>query len=204
MEQQLFELNAEVRKDMGKGASRRLRRTGNVPAILYGAGKEPTVLMVNQNELNNHLKHEAFYSHVLVIKIAGQGEEKAVLKDLQRHPFEQRILHLDLQRVSDSEKLHMNVPIHFLNEENCVGVKVGGGIISHHLAEVEIYCLPKDLPEFLAVDLTDVNAGDVLHLSDIKCPAGVEIVQLSHGEEHNLPVVSVHLPRGATEETAEG
>lgn len=199
-----FELEATLRTDIGKGASRRLRHAGLVPVVIYGgAGKEPMSLTISHNELLKHLAHEAFYSHVLVIKIEGHGVESAVLKDVQRHPSRPVILHIDLQRVSDTQKLHMHVPLHFVNGDVAPGVKQGGGTISHQLVEVEVSCLPKDLPEFIEVDLGGMQVDDVLHLSDIKCPAGVELLALSHGEEHNLPVASLHLSRGAKEATAE-
>lgn len=199
-----FELEATLRTDIGKGASRRLRHAGLVPVVIYGgAGKEPMSLTISHNELLKHLAHEAFYSHVLVIKIEGHGVESAVLKDVQRHPSRPVILHIDLQRVSDTQKLHMHVPLHFVNGDVAPGVKQGGGTISHQLVEVEVSCLPKDLPEFIEVDLGGMQVDDVLHLSDIKCPAGVELLALSHGEEHNLPIASLHLARGAKEATAE-
>jgi large subunit ribosomal protein L25 len=199
-----FELEATLRTDIGKGASRRLRHAGLVPVVIYGgAGKEPMSLTISHNELLKHLAHEAFYSHVLVIRIEGHGVESAVLKDVQRHPSRPVILHIDLQRVSDTQKLHMHVPLHFVNGDVAPGVKQGGGSISHQLVEVEVSCLPKDLPEFIEVDLGGMQVDDVLHLSDLKCPAGVELLALSHGEEHDLPVASLHLARGAKEATAE-
>lgn len=199
-----FELEATLRTDIGKGASRRLRHAGLVPIVIYGgADKEPMSLTISHNELLKHLAHEAFYSHVLVIKIEGHGVESAVLKDVQRHPSRPVILHIDLQRVSDTQKLHMHVPLHFINGDVAPGVKQGGGSITHQLVEVEVSCLPKDLPEFIEVDLGGMQIDDVLHLSNLKCPEGVELLALSHGEEHDLPVASLHLARGAKEATAE-
>ena len=194
---QTFELDAQPRELTGTSASRRLRKTGFIPAIIYGAHKDPQQLTIKHSELVRHLEEEAFYSHILDIKIEGQGVEKAVLKDVQRHPSKPFVLHIDLQRVSADEKLHMNIPLHFINEENCVGVKQGGGKIQHQLNEVEITCLPKDLPEYIEVDMQGVDLNQVIHLSDLKCPEGVELVELSHGTEHDQPVVSVHAPRGA-------
>ncbi len=197
-----FELDATLRTDMGKGASRRLRRTGVMPGILYGGGKEPVSLNLSHNEMMKHLKHESFYSHVLTLKVNGQAE-KAVLKDLQRHPYHPTLLHADFQRVSETEKLHMHIPLHFLNESICVGVKQGGGTISKQMMEIEILCLAKDLPEFIEVDLTNVQLGHTIHLSDLKLPEGVELVALSHGDsEHDLPVVSVHIARGGQDDEA--
>jgi large subunit ribosomal protein L25 len=194
-----FILNAELRDGQGKGASRRLRREGKVPGILYGAGKEPVSIALNHNELFHQLGNEAFYSHVLTVKL-GKATEKAVLRDLQRHPAKPVILHLDLQRVSETEKIRVHVPLHFLNEAGAVGVKAGG-MVSHHLVEVEVQCLPKDLPEFIEVDIAGLDVGDIIHLSELALPKGVEVVELLHGTEHDNAVVSIHKARGATEET---
>jgi len=196
-----FDLNADVRNDMGKGASRRLRRTGKVPAILYGAGKDPQLLQLSHNEVMRNLEHEAFYSHILSVKVGGKVEQ-AVLKDLQRHPHKPIIMHLDLQRVSATEKLRMHVPLHFIGEDMAPGVKQGGGIISHLLNDVEILCFPKDLPEYLEVDVSALQLNETLHLSDVRLPTGVDLVELLHGAEHDQPVVSIHLPRAAIEAEA--
>jgi large subunit ribosomal protein L25 len=198
----LFEVNAEARTDTGKGASRRLRRAGQVPAILYGAGQEPQMLSVSHNALLRHLEEEAFYTHLLTIK-TGDKAEKAVLKDLQRHPAKPFILHADFQRVDANTTLHMHIPLHFINEDTCVGVKTGGGAISHQVVEVLIHCLPKDLPEYIEVDMHEVQLGQTLHLSDLKLPEGVELPELSQGQEHDHPVVTVHKGRGGTEEDEE-
>lgn len=193
-----FEIGAELRTDVGKGASRRLRNAGLVPGILYGAGQDPVNLSVNQNELLRHLEHEAFYSHVLDLKLAGKAEQ-VVLKDLQRHPARPMVLHVDFQRVSASQKLHMHVPLHFINEDICPGKKAGG-LVSHLLTEVEVTCLPRDLPEYIEVDLANMDMDDTLSLTDLKVPAGVELVALSHGEDHDQGVVSIHKTRGGGEE----
>ena len=196
-----FTLSAQRRTELGKGANRRLRRTGYVPAIIYGAGKEPLPLTLHFNDLNKQLAHEAFYSRILTVNIDNKPE-KAVLKDLQRHPSRPLITHLDLQRVSDTQKLHMRIPLHFLNADKCVGVKQNGGVISHHLTEVEIRCLPKDLPEFISIDLQDIQLNEIIHLSDLVLPEGVALATLSHGDS---PIVSVHLPRGTqADEEEEG
>jgi large subunit ribosomal protein L25 len=196
-----FELRAEVRTDAGKGASRRLRHQGKVPAILYGAGEPPLMLLLEHNPVMHSLENEAFYSHVLSVNIGGKSV-RAVLKDLQRHPYRALIMHLDLQRVSETEKLRMTVPLHFLGQEVAPGVKLGGGIIVHMLTEVEVSCLPKDLPEYLEVDVSHLNLNETLHLSNIRLPSGVEIIELTHGAEHDQPVVSVHVPRAAVETDA--
>lgn len=191
-----FELTSQLRTDLGKGASRRLRHAGHVPAIMYGAGKDPVALTFSHNELQRNLANEAFYSHILTIHIDGQADEKAVLKDLQRHPSRPIIMHMDLLRVSETEEITIHVPLHFVNQDICVGVKTGGGIISHLMVEVEIRCLPKDLPEFISIDLATAQIGDIIHLSDLKLPEGVHIPSLTHGDQ---PVASVHLPRGGEE-----
>lgn len=192
-----FNLTAELRSDMGKGASRRLRREGKVPAIIYGGDVEPTALTLGHNELMRHLEQESFYSHILTIQV-GDRQEKAVLKDLQRHPARPIVMHADFQRVSATEKIRMHVPLHFINEDICPGKKAGG-IVTHIHNEVEVICLPQDLPEFLTADLASVGLNASVHLSDIQLPVGVDIVALLHGPEHNESVVTVHSPRGGGE-----
>lgn len=195
-----FELHADVRSEQGKGAVGRLRREGRVPAIMYGAGKEPMPIELAENVLRRQLSHEAFFSHVLTVKVDGR-EEKAVIKSLQRHPATERILHLDLLRVSETQRITMLVPIHFENEEDSPGRRAGGSV-SHHTTEVEITCLPKDLPEFLAVDALHMNIGDSIHLSQIPLPEGVEIPALAQGPEHDQPVVSIQVSRVTEAEEA--
>ncbi len=200
-----FEVNAETRDEQGKGASRRLRHAGLVPGIVYGAGKEPVAITLKHNELIRQLEEEAFYSQVLTLKLGGESE-KVVLRDLQRHPAKPLVLHVDLQRINENEKMHVMLPLHFLNEESCVGVKMEGGLISHIASEVEISCLPKDLPEYLEIDLAELHMGETLHLSDIKLPEGVEMVDLAHG--HDNAIATVHKTRAevevAEEEVTEG
>ena len=188
-----FELHADVRSEQGTGAVRRLRRAGRIPAIMYGAGKEPMPIELAENLVRRQLSNEAFFSHVLTVKVGGR-EERAVIKSLQRHPATERILHLDLLRVSETQRITMLVPIHFENEEDSPGRRAGGSI-SHHTTEVEITCLPKDLPEFLSVDTLHMNIGDSIHLSQIPLPEGVEIPALAHGPEHDQPVVSIQMSR---------
>ena len=177
-----FELNAEVRDVKGKGASRRLRRDGKVPAVMYGAGKDAVSLTLDHNNLYHQVKNEAFYSSILTVKV-GKDTEQAVLRDIQMHPFKPRIAHLDLQRVSATEKLHMKVPLHFINQETAPGVKQQGGIVSHLMTEVDVTCLPKDLPEFLTVDMGNIVLNQSVHLSDIPLPAGVEFTALARGND---------------------
>ena len=201
-----FIVNAELRADQGKGASRRLRRLENkVPAILYGVkGKNPVTLSLKANEIKKSLSNQAFYSHILTIAYDGK-EESAILKDLQRHPSTGDVTHADFLRVTKNQAIHVNAPLHFINEEACVGVKTGGGVISHQMVEVEIICLPADLPEFIEVDMLNVGIDTIVHLTDLVLPKGVTIAALQQGEDHNLPVASVHKPKGAsTDDEAEG
>ncbi len=191
-----FVLNADVRNDEGKGASRRLRRTGKVPAVIYGAGKDPVSISLNHNDLLKHLEHEAFYSHILTVKLEG-ASESAILKDLQRHPSKPMVLHLDLLRISANETIRVHVPLHFVGEDVAPGVKTGGGMITRNITEVEVSCLPKDLPEFITVDLSTLELSASVHLSGLALPAGVSLVELAH--EHDLPVVGIHPPRGTKE-----
>ncbi|MDH5785202.1 MAG: 50S ribosomal protein L25/general stress protein Ctc [Chromatiales bacterium] len=195
-----FTVNAEVRSDLGKGASRRLRHAGKVPAIIYGGNKEPVSITLEHDPLVHSLEHEAFYSSILTLDVAGK-KEKAVLKDLQRHPAKPIILHADFLRVNDKEKLKMHVPLHFINEELAPGAKIGG-VVTHNLTEVEVLCLPKDLPEYLEVDLTGVEIEQIVHLTDIKLPAGVELVELTHGEGHNQAVAAIHKTRASKDAEA--
>lgn len=196
----VFELHAEKRADIGKGASRRLRRLDDkVPAILYGGEKEPSAITLEHRQILKALENEAFYSHILTIKLDGKAE-KVVLKDIQRHAFKPKVMHMDFLRVSAKTKLHMQVPFHFLNEDIAPGVKTGGGMVNHLLSDVEVACLPTHLPEYLEVDLANLELNQSLHLSDIKLPKGVEMVALSQGND--LPVVNIQLSRGAVAEEA--
>ena len=194
---EIFEIDAQPRSDMGKGASRRLRRQGLVPGIVYGAGRDPELIALVHNDLVQHLDHEAFYSHILSLK-QGADSQQVILKDLQRHPAKPFVLHADFLRVSATEKLRTQVPIHFINEEQAAGVKMGGAI-SHHMTSVEITCLPNDLPEFIEVDMTELMVGDTVLMSGLQLPAGVQLYSL----ENDLPVVSVHSGH-VTEEPEEG
>ena len=196
-----FDLIAENREDTGKGASRRLRRQGLVPAIIYGAGRPPRALAFDHNKVIKQLESESFYSSVLNIKV-GDKSQAAILKDLQRHPAKRQILHMDFQRIVEDEAIRMNVPIHFLGEDMAPGVKQGGGKVSHLMTDVEVTCLPKDLPEFLEVDVSELELDEMLHLSDIKLPSGVEIPELAQGPEHDQAIVSIHVIKAAPVEEA--
>lgn len=195
--QENFELNAVARSDAGKGASRRLRREGMVPGIIYGGDAEPEMIATKHNELIQHLEHEAFYSHILSVKVDGKAQ-KVILRDLQRHPAKPFVTHIDLQRVSSSDRIKMHVPLHFTGEETAPGVKSGGDV-AHTMTDVEIICQAKDLPEYIEVDISAMDVGDVLHLSNLDLPAGVELTA-QVDEEHDLPVVSIHAKRGVAEE----
>ena len=195
-----FDLIAEFREDLGKGSSRRLRREGKVPAIIYGAGRPPRSLAFDHNKVLKQLENESFYSSVLNIKV-GEKSQAAILKDLQRHPAKMQILHMDLQRIVEDEEIRMNVPLHFLGEDVAPGVKLGGGKVSHLMTDVSVTCLPKDLPEFIEVDVSELELDSMIHLSELKLPEGVTIPELAQGPEHDHAVVSVQkLKRAAVEE----
>ncbi|MBT8092444.1 MAG: 50S ribosomal protein L25/general stress protein Ctc [Gammaproteobacteria bacterium] len=187
-----FDLIAEIREDQGKGASRRLRRQGLVPAIIYGAGRPPRTLAFDHNKVLQQLENESFYSSILNIKVRNKNQA-AILKDLQRHPARNQIMHMDFQRIVEDEEIRMNVPLHFIGEDVAPGVKQGGGNVSHLMTDVEVVCLPKHLPEYLDVDVTDLELDEMLFMSDIKLPEGVELPALAQGPEANRPVVSIHI-----------
>ncbi len=196
-----FVIEAELRTDKGKGASRRLRHAEKVPGIVYGANAEPTQISTDHKKLMHHLENEAFYSHILTLDISGK-KEKVILKDLQRHPAKMAVLHMDLQRVDAKTKIRMLVPLHYINADACPGVKEGG-IVTHSSTEVEVHCLPADLPEFIEVDLAEIELNANVHLSDLVLSKGVELIELTHGAGHDQSIASVHLPRGAHEEEDE-
>lgn len=199
-----FSLNAKSRDDAGKGASRRLRRLADeVPAIVYGGDSEPQMIALPHKDVTHALENEAFYSHIIKLNVDGKGQD-VILKDVQRHPAKARILHLDFLRVAKDQKLTTKVPLHIVNGDIAKGVKLGGGIVSQLLNELEIICLPKDLPEFIEVDVANVEVGQILHISDLALPKGVESVALSHGGDHNLPVATIIKPRGAAADEGEG
>ncbi len=187
--QETFEINAVARSDEGKGASRRLRRTGMVPGIIYGGGRDPQMVATAHNELFHHLENEAFYSHILTVKVGGDTQ-KVVLKDLQRHPAKPFILHFDLLRVAAGDLIKMHVPLHFVGEDLAPGVKAGGKAL-HNLTELEVTCEARNLPEFITVDVSGLNVGDALHLSELKLPEGLEIFALTHGDHYDAVVVNI-------------
>ena len=201
----LFEVQAELRTDLGKGASRRLRHAGKVPAIVYGSEEAPISITVDHNKFLRHLAEETFYSHILTLNVDGK-KQKVVLKDLQRHPASDvKIMHADFLRVSANHALTMNVPLHFVGEDVAKGVKAGG-LVAHLISEVEVSCLPKDLPEAIEVDISGLAMDETIHFSELVLPKGVTLTALSHGQEEHLEegerssydqaVVSIHAPRG--------
>ena len=197
-----FELVAEFRDDMGKGASRRLRRQGKVPVIMYGGGREPRALSVDHNELLHHLDNEAFYSSILNVKVDKEDQD-AILKDIQRHPAKRAIVHLDLLRVVAGEKIRVSVPLHFVNEETAVGVKQGGGTVFHNLTELDISVLPKNLPEYIEVDVETLELGESMTISDIKLPEGVEIAS-GAPEDQVVSIAKVKVVEETTDDAEEG
>ncbi len=194
-----FKLNATARNDLGKGASRRLRRlAGEVPAIVYGGKVAQLNVSVSHNELLKHLEHEAFFSHIINLNIDGK-EQDVILKDLQRHPAKPLVLHVDFQRIDKNTRVHTHVPLHFINEATSKGVKIQGGKVVHNLTQLDITCLPHNLPEFIEVDLANAEVGTIIHISDLKLPSGVTSVALSHGADHDLAVATIVKPKGAVE-----
>jgi len=186
-----FELNAEPRSEKGTGASRRLRRAGKVPAILYGAGKEPVSLSVEHDPLWHHTHQEAFFTSVLTVKVDGKIVDQAIVRDLHMHPYKPRVSHLDLQRVSATERLHLPVPLHFIGQESAPGVKLQGGLVAHLMTEVDVSCLPSQLPEFLIVDVSALHVNDSIHLSNLTLPEGVVLTDLTHGNDLAIATITV-------------
>ncbi len=199
-----FELQAEVRVDLGKGASRRLRRLADhVPAIIYGGDMDPQPLTLVRKDLEKALENEAFYSHVLTINV-GNDKQKAILKDLQRHPARESVMHADFLRVNENRAIKLHVPIHFINEASSYGVKTQGGIVQHQETDIEVQCLPSKIPEYIEVDMLKAEIGQIIHLSDITLPEGVTSVALALGEDHDLAVASIIAPKGGSDTAAEG
>ncbi|MFT5756431.1 MAG: large subunit ribosomal protein L25 [Alteromonadaceae bacterium] len=192
----LFTLEAEVRTDLGKGASRRLRHANKVPAIIYGEGKEPISLTLEHKDVFRAQQEEAFYSHLLTLNIDGKPVE-CLLKDMQRHPFKQLVMHLDFLRIDATHPVHINAPVHFINEE--IAEKKGGKI-AHQINEIAISCLPADIPEFIEIDVAGLEVGQTLHLSDITLPKGVTSDELAKGEDHDQAVASLNAPKVVIDE----
>ena len=194
-------IKATGRKDEGKGASRRLRRSGHAPAIVYGAGEAPQSIQFEHNALWLATQNEWFYSSILHLDVDG-NTTKVLLRDLQRHPFKQQIMHLDFQRVDENQPIRFNVPLHFLNQEKSPAGKTAGVIVTHELNEIEVLALPSKLPEFVEVDLAEITVGDIIHMSDLKLPEGVSLPALKLGKEHDLAVVIAKHAREEVEEVA--
>jgi len=195
-----IEFTAFARKGEGRGASRRLRRGGKAPGIVYGAGVDPTPIELDHNALIHALKNEAFHASVLSMKLEGKAQ-KVLLRDVQMHPFRAQVLHVDFQRVDEGRKIHMKVPLHFVNETMSPAVKLGGAIVSHIANDLDVSCLPKDLPEFIEVDLSTIEPGRSVHVSEIKLPPGV--VALTHGKDPVIATAMVPKAHAEAEETAE-
>ncbi len=195
-----IQINAETRTDLGKGASRRLRHEAKIPAIIYGSG-DPISLTIDLREVRPHVDNEVFYASIVNLMIDGKKTaEKVIVRDIQHHPYKVDIMHLDFQRVDAKKKMHMHVQLHFTGEAASPGVKAGS-LVSHLVNEVEVTCLPKDIPEFIEVDISALDTGESIHLTELKIPKGVELTALSHGEEnHDTAVVSIHAPKVVVEE----
>jgi large subunit ribosomal protein L25 len=194
-----FELNAELRTDKGKGASRRLRRNADmIPAILYGAGQDPLSLTLAHKDIHKACQSEAFFSHIITINADGNSQQ-AIVKDLQRHPAKDRIMHADFLRIQMDQAITVEVPLHFLNEDSCLGVRQGGGNVSHNMTSIEISCLPGDLPEYIEVDIEEMDLGDAIHMSGLKLADGLSIPSLQQGADHDHVVVSVNAPKRTEE-----
>lgn len=195
-----FTLNAELRSDsdIGKGASRRLRNKSKVPGIVYGAHQAAQPIILDHKEIRMALENEAFYSHILTLNLKGKQAEKVILKDLQRHPFKPRIAHVDLQRISEKEAITMRIPLHFIGGSVAPGVKKDGGSVSHLQSDILVRCLPANLPEYVEVDISSLELNATIHLSDLKLPKDIEIVDLAHEDR---PVVTIYVPRAVVEPT---
>ena len=194
-----FELNAELRTDKGKGASRRLRRNADmIPAILYGAGQDPLSLTLAHKDIHKACQNEAFFSHIITINADGNSQQ-AIVKDLQRHPAKDRIMHADFLRIQMDQAITVEVPLHFLNEDSCLGVRQGGGKVSHNMTSIEISCLPGDLPEYIEVDIEHLDLGDAIHMSELRLVEALSIPSLQQGADHDHVVVSVNAPKRAEE-----
>ncbi|MBB5358824.1 large subunit ribosomal protein L25 [Rhodanobacter sp. ANJX3] len=196
------EIKAQSRKDEGKGASRRLRHASFVPAVVYGAGKDPQSIQIEHNTILLAAKHEWFFSSVLDLNVDGKVQ-KVLVRDWQKHPFKQLMMHMDFLRINENEVVRVNVPLHFLNQETSPAAKTSGVVISHNLTEVEVSCLPKDLPEFIELDLGKLKEGDIIHLSQLTLPANVEIPALALGEDHDIAVVTVMFVQEEVDEAPE-
>lgn len=197
-----FNLSAQPREETGTSAMRKMRRAGQLPGVVYGAGSEAVPITLSSLEVSRHLEHEAFYSHILNLKLKNK-KEQVILRSVQRHPVRSDVLlHIDLQRISKDAKIRMTVPFHFVGEDVAPGVKEQSGLFSHLMTEVEISCLPSDLPEFIEVDVSELHIGEPVHLSDLTVPEGLELVELSHGHDHAVVIINVRKEQPIEEEAA--
>jgi large subunit ribosomal protein L25 len=197
---QKIEIAADKRTDVGKGASRRLRRSGmKVPGIIYGGNDGAEAITLDAIALAKAMQSDSFFSQIIAIKTAG-SEQPAIVRDIQRHPASERVVHIDFQRIDVAHEIDLDVPLHFIHEDVCDGVRLGGGTIIHNLNEVGIRCLPGDLPGHIEVDMTHVGIGEAIHLSDLKLPEGVQIIELIHGPDHDQLVATVQAARAEVEE----
>ncbi len=195
-----FELQAEAREPQGRTGSRKLRRIGKVPAVVYGGGAGPSAIVLDHNELSKQMSQEAFYTSILQVKVDGQTQS-VVVKDVQRHPAKPIVMHLDFQRIVEDEEITLDVPLHFIGEAGSKGVKEQGGVVEHLTTEVEVSCLPRNLPEFIEVDVSQLELNQILHLSDLKLPEGVSLVALAHHQDN--AVVMITPPRREEAEATE-
>ena len=193
-----FELTAKKRTDQGTGASRRLRRAGRVPAIVYGGNEAAQAIDLDMNTILLNLRKEAFHASILVLDVEGK-KESVLLRDSHMHPYRAIVLHIDFQRVDPNQKLHQKIPLHFVNEDVAPGVKLSGGLVSHAMNELDVSCLPANLPEFIEVDLKELKVGQSIHVKDLTLPKGVSVV--SHGQD-NPVVVSIVAKKGGSDEAA--
>ena len=197
-----YELSTQSRDSFGTGASRRQRRENLVPAVVYGAGKDNESVMLDHDQVMHSLEKEAFHSAIIDLK-TDKGSQQVILREVQMHPHRQLVMHLDFQRVRASEKLHMKVPLHFEGSDVAPGVKTDGGILSHPITELDITCLPRDLPEFIAVDVSELNLNESLHLSNIKMPEGVELTATAFPEGEDPTIATISPPKVVEEEVVE-
>jgi large subunit ribosomal protein L25 len=196
------EIKAQIRKDEGKGASRRLRHAAFVPAVVYGANLPPQSIQIEHNTILLAAKHEWFFSSVLDLNVDG-AVQKVLVRDWQKHPYKLQMLHMDFLRIDENQAVRINVPLHFLNQEKSPAAKTSGVVVSHNLTEVEVSCLPKDLPEFIELDLGELKEGDIVHLSQLTLPANVELPALQLGESHDIPVVTATVVKESAADAAE-
>jgi len=195
------ELNGEIRETIGKGASRRLRREGLVPAIIYGDNKDAQSVSLVENDLKKALSNESVFSQVIPVNL-GKKKESVIIKALHRHPFKKQVLHVDLQRVSKNTEVKVHVALHIIGEDTAPGIKLEGGVLSKHFSDLEVACTPDSIPDYIDIDVSALKLGESIHLTELKLPKGVKLTALAHGDdkEHDQAVVAINSPRGGAEE----